>query len=95
LERRGLSPREEALWTLVDAGHHHDEPARRELVMAASTHLTPDEVYLATMVISLFQFYNSFVDLNGVAPLTAAGYDASGARLSQHGYAPPEDKPSP
>ena len=48
-----------------------------------------DEFYLATLVISLFQFYNSFVDLNGVAELSAAGYEASGVRLSTVGYAPP------
>jgi hypothetical protein len=95
LDRRDLSAREAALWTLVDAGHQRDEELRRSLVLDATRHLTPDEVYLATMVISLFQFYNSFVDLNGVASLTAEGYDASGARLSTHGYAPPAETPAP
>jgi hypothetical protein len=80
---------------LVDAGHERDEEARRARVLAASNELTADEVYLATMVISLFQFYNSFVDLNGVNELSAAGYDASGARLCNHGYAPPAETPSP
>ena len=95
MERRDLSGREAALWTLVEAGHHRDEEARRALVLDASNELTPDEVYLATMVISLFQFYNSFVDLNGVASLTPEGYHASGVRLCAHGYAPPMEKPSP
>jgi hypothetical protein len=39
--------------------------------------------------VSLFQFYNSFVDLNGVDELTREGYEASGRRLSTQGYAPP------
>jgi len=40
------------------------------------------------MVVSLFQFYNSFVDLNGVAELSTEGYEATGVRLSTIGYAP-------
>jgi hypothetical protein len=41
------------------------------------------------MVIALFQFYNTFVDLNGVDPLSPEGYEASGVRLSTQGYTPP------
>ena len=51
--------------------------------------LTADEFYHATLVVSLFQFYNSFVDLNGVDELTREGYEASGRRLATQGYAPP------
>jgi hypothetical protein len=40
-------------------------------------------------VVALFNFYNKFVDVAGVAELSEAGYDASGVRLAQHGYAPP------
>ena len=57
--------------------------------MAAAEELTTDEVYLASMVISLFNFYNTFVDLNGVDEMSAEMYDASGVRLSTVGYAPP------
>jgi len=57
--------------------------------LAASEELTTDEVYLASMVISLFNFYNTFVDLNGVDEMSAEMYDASGVRLSTVGYAPP------
>ena len=89
LARRDLSEREAALWQLIDASHERDEPARRALVMRASETLTPDEVYLASMVIGLFNFYNTFVDLTGVDELTVQGYEASGARLSTVGYAPP------
>jgi hypothetical protein len=58
-------------------------------VVAAHAVLGPDGAYLASMVIALFKFYNAFVDLNGVAELTEAGYEASGQRLCMHGYAPP------
>jgi len=89
LERRDLSPREESLWHLVDATHERDEDCRRELVERAAVVLTPDEIYLASTVIALFNFYNTWVDLNGVAQLSSEGYEASGVRLSTMGYAPP------
>lgn len=44
-------------------------------------------------MIALFNFYNKFVDVNGVDDLTPAGYEASGVRLSTMGYAPPAQKP--
>jgi hypothetical protein len=88
LARRDLAPREQAIWLLVDASHERDEDARRPLVLRAAESLAPDECYLASMVIALFNFYNAFVDVNGVTRLTAEGYEASGKRLSTQGYAP-------
>jgi hypothetical protein len=89
LARRSLTAREVAFWYLVDASHLHDGEERHPLVDAAAQTLGPDEFYNALSVIALFNFYNTFVDVGGVAELTQAGYDASGVRLSQHGYAPP------
>jgi hypothetical protein len=89
LERRDLSPREAALWELVDATHERNEEQRRAFVMRAATVLTPDEIYLASTVIALFNFYSTWVDLNGVDQLSREGYDATGVRLSTAGYAPP------
>jgi hypothetical protein len=63
-------------------------------VVRAAEELTPDEVYLASLVIGLFNFYNTFVDLTGVDELTVQGYEASGIRLSTVGYAPPPAPPS-
>ncbi len=89
LARSALTAREEAFWQLVDASHLHDTQDRQALVEAAATVLGADHFYNALSVIALFNFYNKFVDVGGVAELTQAGYDASGVRLSQHGYAPP------
>jgi hypothetical protein len=89
LSRRSLTDREEAFWQLVDASHLHDENDRRTLVDAAARTLGPDGFYNALSVVALFNFYNKFVDVGGVAELTQAGYDASGVRLAEHGYAPP------
>ena len=83
-----MTPRERAIWLLVDASSSRVEETRRELVIQAAQVLTPDEVYLANMVISLFNFYNTFVDVNGVNQLSVDGYDASGKRLATLGYAP-------
>jgi hypothetical protein len=89
LERRSLSDRELAFWRLVDASHLHATDERGALVDAAAKSLGPDDFYNALSVIALFNFYNKFVDVGGVAELTQAGYEASGVRLAQHGYAPP------
>ncbi len=89
LARRSLTEREQAFWRLVEASHLHDPSERSALVDAAAKTLGPDEFYNALSVIALFNFYNKFVDVGGVAELTQAGYDASGVRLSQHGYAAP------
>ena len=73
----------------MDASRERDEPRRRDVVLRAAETLTSDEAYLASMVIALFNFYNTFVDLNGVDELSAELYEASGYRLSMIGYSPP------
>ena len=84
-----MTPREAALWSLVDAKPERDVSARGAHVARAAEVLTADEIYLASLVIALFEFYNAFVDVNGVEELTRGGYDATGVRLSTVGYAPP------
>ncbi len=84
-----VTDRERVLRGLVRASHSHDEEERRVYVESAATVLTVAEVYQANAVIALFNFYNKLVDLNGVAELSPAGYEASGVRLSTVGYAPP------
>jgi hypothetical protein len=88
LEKRELTRREDALWSLVESSCCNDVARRQRIAVTATTVLTADEIYLATMVIALFQFYNAFVDMNGVEPLSVEGYEASGVRLSTQGYAP-------
>ena len=74
---------------LIDASHERDASVRGGIVARAAHVLTGEEVYLASMVIALFNFYNTFVDVNGVDEMSAEMYDASGVRLSTVGYAPP------
>jgi hypothetical protein len=83
-----LTERERAFYQLVRANTAAPDE-RRCVVEAVASVLTVDEMYHVNSVIALFNFYNTFVDLNGVAELTADGYRASGVRLSTQGYAPP------
>ena len=92
LERRQLTTRETALWLLIDASHERDALRREAIVARATEVLTTDEIYLASMVIALFNFYNTFVDVNGVDEMSAEMYDASGVRLSTVGYCPPAQR---
>lgn len=92
VERRDLTAREAAFVALVDASHERDEPRRRAKVVAQRAALSAEEIYHANSVIALFNFYNTFVDLNGVDELTADGYEASGVRLSAQGYGPPASR---
>jgi hypothetical protein len=79
----------------VRTSNDRDEAVRRATMHRVAATLTPDEIYLATMVIALFNFYNAFVDLHGVDELSAEGHAASGVRLSTVGYAPPARKDDP
>jgi hypothetical protein len=95
LDEEPRTDRERAFRHLVNASHVSVEETRRTMVEAAAQTLTAAEVYHATAVIALFNFYNKFVDLNGVDELTPEGYAASGVRLSANGYGPPPTVPKP
>lgn len=47
---------------------------------------TDEAIYDAITVCALFNFYNVWVDGNGVDDLPADGYRASGRRLAENGY---------
>ncbi len=47
---------------------------------------TDEALYDAITVVSLFQFYNAWIDATGVSDLSAMGYELSGKRLSTQGY---------
>ena len=95
MNERDLTERERCLWLLVKASNDRDESVRRATMQRVAETLTGDEIYLATMVIALFNFYNAFVDLHGVDELSAEGYAASGVRLSTAGYVPPARRDDP
>ena len=47
---------------------------------------TDEALYDAITVVSLFQFYNAWIDATGVDDMPAIGYELSGKRLATHGY---------
>jgi hypothetical protein len=47
-----------------------------------------EALYDAVTVCALFNFYNKWIDANGVSDMPAAAYAASGERLATMGYAP-------
>lgn len=49
-----------------------------------------EAIYDAITVCALFNFYNKWIDATGVSDMPAAAYEASGRRMAEHGYAPPE-----
>jgi alkylhydroperoxidase family enzyme len=49
---------------------------------------TDEALYDAITVVSLFQFYNCWIDSTGVADLPAAVYETMSHRMATGGYAP-------
>lgn len=82
-----MTEAERALYGFVvklNARRGQVEPADAEAVRSAGW---PDEaVFDAIAVSSLFQFFNSWVDGNGVAHMSPEAYRASGKRLATGGY---------
>lgn len=60
---------------------------RESLIAMAQKYLTTEEIFQASLVISLFNFFNTFVTVSGVADLSPEEYKASGKMLHDHGYA--------
>jgi len=58
--------------------------ADAEAVLAAGW--TEEALYDAITVVSLFQFYNAWIDATGVSDMPAMGYEMSGQRLATQGY---------
>lgn len=47
---------------------------------------TDEALYDAISVVSLFQFYNAWIDASGVDDMPAIGYEMSGKRIAYGGY---------
>ena len=63
-----------------------------DVEVARAAGWTDEALYDAITVVSLFQFYNSWIDATGVSDMLAAGYEMSGKRIATQGYvvgAPP------
>ena len=61
---------------------------QRDIDAAIADGMTEEELYDAITVVSLFQFYNCWIDATGVHDMPASDYEAMGKRMAAHGYAP-------
>ena len=82
------------LWRVEAREATRDELLRvhtDDYLEALHAHGWSDEaIYDAVMVCALFNFYNRWIDANGVCGMPEAATRASGRRLAQGGYAPEE-----
>ena len=62
-----------------------------DLECARKAGWTDEALYDAITVCALFQFYNTWIDATGVSDMPAAGYEMSGKRLAEKGYAYAEE----
>ena len=58
-----------------------------DLTHARAAGWTDEALYDAITVCALFQFYNTWIDATGVSDMPAIGYEMSGKRLAESGYA--------
>jgi hypothetical protein len=78
------------LFTFLEKVNHASAEIRQEDVDAVKAAGWPDEaIYDAINVCALFNFYNRWVDANGVGHHSAEFYAMSSQRLAQGGYAEP------
>jgi alkylhydroperoxidase family enzyme len=84
-----LTEKDKALFDLVEKANRASNQIRREdLDRARSAGWTDEALYDALTVCALFNFYNLWIDATGVHDMPAEGYEASGKRLADQGYAP-------
>ena len=86
-----IPEREKVLLAYVERVNGNSYALRREEVDAVRAAGWSDEaIFDAVSVCALFNFYNRWCDGTGVNPMAPEGHAASGKRLAEFGYAPPE-----
>ena len=90
LESAPVTERDRALYRFVQKMVHDSlsiGEADAEAVRAAGW--TDEALYDAITVVSLFQFYNNWIDATGVGDMPPMAYEMSGQRLATQGYTMP------
>jgi hypothetical protein len=90
VETSRLDARHKVLFKFIDRVNY-DSPAitADDVASVRAAGWTDEELYFAITVCALFNFYNRWVDANGVGHHSAELYAMSGERLAQGGYAEP------
>jgi alkylhydroperoxidase family enzyme len=90
-ETAPITPAERTLLAFVRAvNSRSSELSAEELEPVRAAGWTDEAIYDAVSVCALFNFYNRWCDGTGVNAMPPEGHLASGKRLAQSGYAPPE-----
>jgi alkylhydroperoxidase family enzyme len=87
VETAPVSEKDRALYRFVKTMVHDSLSighADADAVRAAGW--SDEALYDAITVVSLFQFYNAWIDATGVDDMPAMGYEISGKRLATQGY---------
>ena len=98
VETTAVSEKDRALYRFVKKMVHDSlsiGESDAESVRAAGW--TDEALYDAITVVSLFQFYNAWIDATGVGDMPAMAYEMSGQRLATQGYimGKPASRPEP
>jgi alkylhydroperoxidase family enzyme len=81
------SEKEKALFDYVAAANDSKGTVDRSVVeKARAAGWSDGALYDAASVVSLFNFYNTWIDATGVHDMPAAAYAASGIRMAERGY---------
>ena len=87
LDSAPVSDKDRALYAFVKKMVHDSLSIGEADVDAAhAAGWTDEALYDAITVVSLFQFYNAWIDATGVSDMSALGYEMSGKRISTQGY---------
>ena len=82
-----LSAKDRALYTLVKKVVENSvETSQADIDTARAAGWSDEALYDAFTVVSLFQFYNAWIDTTGVGDMPAFAYEMSGKRLATQGY---------
>lgn len=82
-----IPPRLVALLALVEqTARNAGSVSRADIERVRSAGWSDEAIYDAITVCALFNFYNTWVEANGVSCLPPDGYAASGNRLATAGY---------
>ena len=82
-----LSDKDRALYTLVKKVVENSvDTSQADIDTARAAGWSDEALYDAFTVVSLFQFYNAWIDTTGVGDMPAFAYEMSGKRLATQGY---------
>ena len=62
------------------------DTSQADIDKARAAGWSDEALYDAFTVVSLFQFYNAWIDTTGVGDMPAFAYEMSGKRLATQGY---------